>query len=77
MVRRTWLVFYWFGKVRGTGHSLDHVVSRLRIDPRGIRRHDARGDVEILGQAFANMHRRLDLDLAFNGVPRHVAMLPI
>jgi len=65
-----------FGKVRGTGHSLDHLVTRLRIAQQGIRRHDARGDVEILGQAVANMWQRLGLDRAFNGVPRHGAFLP-
>lgn len=65
-----------FGKVRGTGHSLDHLVSRLRIDSRGIRRHDARGDVEILGHAVSDMSRLLGLDRAFNGVPRHSTFLP-
>jgi DNA polymerase III alpha subunit (gram-positive type) len=65
-----------FGKVRGTGHSLDHLVSRLRIDAANIRRHDARGDVEILGRAVASMSQRLGLDHAFNGVPRHGAFLP-
>lgn len=66
-----------FGKVRGTGHSLDHLISRLRIDESGIRRHDARGDVEILGRAVASMWQRLGLDHAFNGVPRHSTHLPI
>lgn len=66
-----------FGKVRGTGHSLDHLISRLRIDQRGIRRHDARGDVEILGRAVAGMWQRLQLDHSFNGVPRHTAHLPV
>jgi DNA polymerase III alpha subunit (gram-positive type) len=65
-----------FGKTRGTGHSLDHLVSRLRIDQQGIRRHDARGDVEILGRAVAGMWQRLALDRAFNGVPRHGSFLP-
>jgi DNA polymerase-3 subunit epsilon len=65
-----------FGKTRGTGHSLDHLISRLRIDERGIRRHDARGDVEILGRAVAGMWQRLGLDHAFNGVPRHSTFLP-
>jgi DNA polymerase III alpha subunit (gram-positive type) len=65
-----------FGKVRGTGHSLDHLISRLRIDAGNIRRHDARGDVEILGRAVASMSQRLGLDHAFNGVPRHGAFLP-
>ena len=66
-----------FGKTRGTGHSLDHLISRLRIDRQGIRRHDARGDVEILGHAVAGMYGRLGLDRAFNGVPRHGAFLPV
>lgn len=65
-----------FGKARGTGHSLDHLTSRLRIDTRGIRRHDAGGDVEILGQAVAGMWQRLALDRACNGVPRHRLLLP-
>lgn len=65
-----------FGKTRGTGHSLDHLVSRLRIDKQGIRRHDARGDVEILGHAVDRMWQRLGLDRAFNGVPRHTTFLP-
>jgi hypothetical protein len=66
-----------FGKTRGTGHSLDHLISRLKIDSHGIRRHDARGDVEILGRAVAGMWQRLELDRSFNGVPRHGSFLPL
>ncbi|MSU35754.1 MAG: 3'-5' exonuclease [Pedosphaera sp.] len=66
-----------FGKVRGTGHSLDHLVSRLSIRSQGSRRHDARGDVEILARAVAGMWERLGLDRSFNGVPRHSAFLPV
>ncbi len=66
-----------FGKVRGTGHSLDHLVSRLRIDARHIRRHDARGDVEILGLAVARMWQQLELDHAFNGVQRSQTLMPL
>lgn len=65
-----------FGNVRGTGHSLDHVTSRLRLSTQGIRRHDARGDVELLARAVAEMWTRLGLDPAFNGVSRHPAHLP-
>ena len=65
-----------FGKTRGTGHSLDHLIARLRISEQGIRRHDARGDVEILGHAVAGMWQRLGMDLAFNGVQRHSTFLP-
>lgn len=66
-----------FGKVRGTGHSIDHLVSRLKIDTKGLRRHDARGDVEILGRAVVGMWRQLGLDNSFNGVPRHPSFLPL
>lgn len=65
-----------FGRTRGTGHSLDLVKSRLGLRESTLRRHDARGDVDILGRAVAEMHSRLGLDVAFNGVPRHAAVLP-
>jgi len=65
-----------FGNARGTGHSLDHLVSRLRIQSQGARRHDARGDVQILGDAVASLWQQLQLDGAFNGVRRHEAILP-
>lgn len=65
-----------FGRTRGTGHSMDHLVSRLRIDARGVRRHDARGDVHLLGHAVAGMWQQLGLDRSFNGVPRHTTHLP-
>jgi DNA polymerase III subunit epsilon len=64
-----------FGRVRGTGHSLDHVQSRLGLEICG-RRHDARGDVELLALAVAEMHRRLDLGPDFTGVCRHSTLLP-
>jgi len=41
-----------------------------------LRRHDARGDVDILGRAVEEMSRRLGLDPALNGVPRHSTLLP-
>ena len=65
-----------FGRTRGTGHSLDHVKSRLKLTDTTLRRHDARGDVDLLGRAVLEMHRRLGLDKALNGVPRHSARLP-
>lgn len=66
-----------YGKTRGTGHSLDRLVSRLRIDQQRIRRHDARGDVEILGRVVLGLCKGLELDPALNGVPRHGAVLPM
>ena len=65
-----------FGKTRGTGHSLDHVKSRLGIADTSLRRHDARGDVDLLGRAVAAMSVRLQLDAALTGVPRHQTLLP-
>jgi DNA polymerase III alpha subunit (gram-positive type) len=65
-----------FGKTRGTGHSLDHVKSRLGLHDTSLRRHDARGDVDILGRAVVSMCQRLGLDTAMNGVPRHQSLLP-
>jgi len=65
-----------FGNTRGTGHSLDHVKSRLGLRDTTMRRHDARGDVDLLGRAVEEMARRLRLDRAFNGVPRHATLLP-
>jgi hypothetical protein len=65
-----------FGRTRGTGHSLDHVKRRLDLHETALRRHDARGDVDILGRAVVEMRRRLELDKALNGVPRHESRLP-
>lgn len=65
-----------FGKTRGTGHSLDHIMSRLGLAASALRRHDARGDVDILGRAVVEMRCRLGLDNALNGVPRHHAEIP-
>jgi DNA polymerase III alpha subunit (gram-positive type) len=65
-----------FGKTRGTGHSLDHVKARLGLEDSGLRRHDARGDVDLLGRAVVSMSQRLKLDVAMNGVPRHQTLLP-
>ena len=57
-------------------HSLDHVKSRLGLRDTSLRRHDARGDVDLLGRAVEEMSRRLCLDPSFNGVPRHATLLP-
>lgn len=65
-----------FGKTRGTGHSLDHVKSRLGLRETSLRRHDARGDVDILGRAIVSMSEKLKLDTSLNGVPRHQTLLP-
>jgi len=66
-----------FGSTRGTGHSLDHLKSRLGLAESSLRRHDARGDVDILGRAVAAMVQRLGLDHELTGVRRHESRLPL
>ena len=65
-----------FGSARGIGHGLDRVVERLAIGTENVRRHDARGDVELLGQAVSELRRKLGLDRTLAGVPRHLGVLP-
>jgi len=65
-----------FGKARGTGHSLDLVKARLGLADSSLRRHDARGDVDLLAKAVTAMSERLSLDVNLSGVPRHQTWLP-
>jgi hypothetical protein len=44
---------------RGVGHGLDAVLSRLELGAGNLRRHDARGDVELLARAIEIMWERL------------------
>lgn len=41
------------------GHGLDAVIERLGLSAQGVRRHDARGDVDLLAQAVRQMWQRL------------------
>ena len=41
------------------GHGLDNVMDRLQLAAHGARRHDARGDVQILAEAVRRMWGRL------------------
>ena len=45
---------------QGFRHGLDSVLSRLQLSDAGVRRHDARGDVELLARAIELMTRRLE-----------------
>lgn len=65
-----------FGTARGTGHSLDRVMQRLRLNVAKYRRHDARGDIEALADAVRIMWQRLGLDSVCSGIPRREASLP-
>lgn len=66
-----------FGTARGTGHGLDRVLSRLGIGREGATRHDARGDVALLGRAVEVMWNALQLDAACSGLPSHRTALPV
>ncbi len=48
----SWLVW---GRDAGLSHSLDAVLSRLRVGTGGVRRHDARGDVTILAKCYLKL----------------------
>ena len=65
-----------FGTARGTGHGLDRVLSRLGIGRAGAVRHDARGDVALLGRAVEVMWCALKLDATCTGLPSHRTHLP-
>src|SRR5262249_16962971 len=45
----SWLIW---GRAAGVSHSLDEVIRRLRVRRRGLRRHDARGDVVLLAHCI-------------------------
>lgn len=65
-----------FGSQRGVGHSLDHVITRLNLNVTNVKRHDARGDVALLGKALEAMWSKLQLDCSCAGVDRHSTLLP-
>lgn len=57
-------------------HNLDSVVARLGISGQGQRRHDARGDVQILAEAVRLMWSRLGVPPDSCPVPTEVGYLP-
>lgn len=65
-----------FGTVRGTGHGLDRVLERLRLNASQYRRHDARGDIQALADAVKIMWSRLGLDPRCSGIARRETSLP-
>ncbi len=70
-----WLSKAVFGNQRGIKHGLDVVVDRLGIRSN-VRRHDARGDVELLGLAVAHFWQHLKLPHDAAGFRRHETHLP-
>lgn len=71
-----WLSKAVFGNQRGIRHGLDLVIERLGIRANGVQRHDARGDVELLGLAVSKLWQHLKLPHDAAGVRRHETYLP-
>ncbi len=53
------------------GHGLDHVMTRLQLSIPNARRHDARGDVQILAEAVRLMWAQLSPDFQTCPVSRY------
>ncbi|HWH71570.1 MAG TPA: 3'-5' exonuclease [Candidatus Sulfotelmatobacter sp.] len=58
------------------GHGLDAILDRLGLSTNGIRRHDARGDVELLAKAVLRMWRSLIPDCSSFPGPTFPGILP-
>lgn len=58
------------------GHGLDAVMERLELSLNGARRHDARGDVQILAEAVHRMWGQLTPDFLTCPVPCSKGVIP-
>lgn len=58
------------------GHGLDAVMSRLQLSSIGARRHDARGDVQILAEAVRRMWGQLTPDFMVCPVSSSTGVIP-
>ena len=58
------------------GHGLDAVMGRLALSGDGVRRHDARGDVALLGRAVSQMWQRLQPEGQACPVKLGAALIP-
>lgn len=59
------------------GHGLDAVMSRLQLSLRGGRRHDARGDVQVLAEAVRLMWGRISPDYSVCPVDLGSGVMPL
>ena len=59
------------------GHDLDTVLSRLSISSQGMRRHDARSDVNLLAQAVRVMWEKLSPGSSDCPVVKGSGVLPL
>jgi DNA polymerase III subunit epsilon len=58
-------------------HGLDAILERLKLDTLGHRRHDARGDVELLAEAVVKMWQQLTPGCTTLSVPVFAGVLPV
>ncbi|MCB1277175.1 3'-5' exonuclease [Prosthecobacter sp.] len=58
------------------GHGLDAVLGRVGVSSKGVRRHDARGDVQLLAQAVQYMWERLTPSFSNCPVELSVGVIP-
>jgi DNA polymerase III alpha subunit (gram-positive type) len=62
---------------KGGKHSLQEVIKRLGISTAGVRCHDARGDVHLLGQAVRQIWKQLNMDFQTCPVVEGKGVLPL
>jgi DNA polymerase III epsilon subunit-like protein len=58
------------------GHGLDAVLARLGLSSEGVKRHDARGDVQLLARAVQQMWERLTPDVNDCPVDFSIGLIP-
>ncbi len=63
----------WGGK---GGHGLDAVLGRVGVSSKGVKRHDARVDVQLLAQAVQYMWERLTTSVTNCPVDLSVGVIP-
>jgi DNA polymerase III epsilon subunit-like protein len=58
------------------GHGLDAVLARLGLSSEGVKRHDARGDVQLLARAVRQMWERLTPNMHNCPVDSSIGVIP-
>ena len=70
------LSWCFWGRKNVNSHNLDSVVGRLKISDKGIRRHDARGDVMITAKCIQQMVRGLSDESRIFSLNLNTSYLP-
>jgi DNA polymerase-3 subunit epsilon len=63
----------WGGR---SGHGLDPILQRLGLSAAGVKRHDARGDVQLLARAVRKMWAQLTPDFHSCPVETKIGVIP-